>query len=147
MSRRLIFGPAPGRGPAGALPFAGRSGAFLAELVGLASFEEIRAMVLVQNVLTAWPGKNGKGDAFPLEDARRAALRFRVSPGDRVLFVGRDAGRAFEFSARFLVWRPFRLAEAAIIPHPSGINRWWNDAGNRSAGAEFLRNFLRGGDG
>lgn len=142
MSRSLIFGPAPGRGPSGALPFSGLSGAFLARLVGVESFEEIRARAAVRNILTTWPGKSGKGDAFPLRAAVVAARRFQIRAGDRVLFLGRSAAAAFGFAAPFLFWRPFRVAEAAIFPHPSGINHWWNDTRNRRRAARFLRKFL-----
>jgi len=67
MSRLLIFGPAPGRGPEGVPPFSGRSGAFLARLVGTSSFEEIRARAVVRNVLLVWLGKSGRGGRVSAE--------------------------------------------------------------------------------
>lgn len=30
----------------------------------------------------------------------------------------------------------------AIVPHPSGLNRWWNDQGNRLAARAFLRGLM-----
>lgn len=29
--------------------------------------------------------------------------------------------------------------EVAVVPHPSGVNRWWNEAGNRATAADFVR--------
>lgn len=33
---------------------------------------------------------------------------------------------------------------AAVVPHPSGLNRWWNDLGNQVAARRFLRELMDG---
>lgn len=142
---RQIIGQAPSRDGAGAVaPFSGRSGAFLARLAGAEDFDDVRRLAQVENVLARWPGKRGKGDAFPILEARAAAARLKFGGGDAVLFVGRGSAAACGFRAPFLAWRTFRLGRAAVFPHPSGVNRWWNDAGNRQAAGRFLRAFLGG---
>lgn len=140
MSRLAIIGQAPGR--ALGRPLGGRCGKFLAALAEVDSFEDVRARVWIRNVLDEWPGKSGKGDAFPMELAARRARRMRIPVGARVLFCGRLAAKAFGFEAPFLTWLPFGEGRAAIFPHPSGINTWWNDPARRESAGRFLRKFL-----
>jgi hypothetical protein len=100
------------------------------------------------NVLRRWPGSNGKGDLFPRDAAQQGALRLRrILPGRRVLFLGRRAAGAFKVSGDYLTWarkevdlpgKPTKF-EVAILPHPLGINRWWNDPENRGRAERFLR--------
>jgi hypothetical protein len=37
------------------------------------------------------------------------------------------------FAAQALGGRP-----AYVVPHPSGVNRWWNDPANRAAARRFF---------
>jgi hypothetical protein len=34
--------------------------------------------------------------------------------------------------------------DVAVIPHPSGVNHWWNDPANRRRFAEFAKRTLHG---
>lgn len=134
-----IVGQAPG--PSGGEPFRGRSGARLAALMGLASVEELADRANLVNVLSSFPGKAraGKGDAFPLERARRAARRMRLA--GTILFAGKGVARAFGIGgAEYFEWRAIDAATtAAVIPHPSGVSRWWNEPGNEERARAFLR--------
>lgn len=90
------------------------------------------------NTIAEFPGRgDGKGDAFPVKEARRRAdenidrydMRSRVC-----LFVGKSNAKAYD-------WRdwppPFEITETpegghwAWVPHTSGIVQSWNKAENR----------------
>ena len=93
------------------------------------------------NVLDRFPGKAGKGDAFPLPEARERADRFDLR-GRRVVFVGKNVARVFRCRADYLDTHTHRGAVATVIPHPSGVNRWYNDPGNCRKLSVFLRTLL-----
>jgi hypothetical protein len=86
------------------------------------------------NLLNRYPGKEGKGDMFPMDEAKRAVRRiFPCLERTAVLLVGRNVAQAANVTGDYLSWRPldFGVKNAcAILPHPSGINTWWNDRNN-----------------
>jgi hypothetical protein len=90
------------------------------------------------NLIDIYPGRQGKGDLFPADLARAAAKGTDLAAHDRVLFVGAGVARAFGFAGPVLRWQRFRGTMAAAMPHPSGINRWWNDAANVRRAARFM---------
>lgn len=103
------------------------------------------------NVLPGWMGKAGNGDRFPVGLARQNARRMRYSLGGcRVLFVGVATAAAFGVGPPILRWGQHRVAKdnseafrAAVLPHPSGINRWWNDRQHRRAAQRFMQRTWR----
>lgn len=137
MRRLTVLGEASKGGP----PFRGPSGLRLARLAGL-EFEDLAGRVRFRNLLPEWPGKDprGKGDLWPVAEARERARSIRLT-GD-VLFAGRRVAGAFGVSAPYLEWVPFRGKRAAVFPHPSGINRWWNDPARAAEAGRFLREAL-----
>jgi uracil-DNA glycosylase len=134
-----IIGQAPGARNGKRRAFEGRSGDRLAEAAGLRGHAELRRRADVTNLLRRFPGKSGriKGDAFPMRRARRAA-RIRKLEGV-VLLIGRGVARAFDVDAPFLRWVRRGDARIAVVPHPSGVNLWWNSAENRRRARRFLR--------
>jgi uracil-DNA glycosylase len=152
-----LVGQAPSRESDPTRPFSGRSGARLAALAGV-EHDRLAEAFRLRNVIDWYPGpgRGGeKGDAFPMRVARPAAIALArtFEIGASVILVGLNVARAFRVgSEKPLTW--FRCAvvhdlpggvarfvgfRAAIIPHPSGINRWWNEPANELAAAEFLR--------
>ncbi len=101
------------------------------------------------NLLQRWPGKSsgGKGDRFPIRDAEIAAgVAARFLRYARVVFVGSGVARAFRFSHPPLAWREwFDGGSAAVLPHPSGVNLWYNSEENRAVARRFLLDALDGG--
>ena len=92
------------------------------------------------NVFDAWPGKNGKGDVFPLASARVRAMRLvNKLTRKKIIFVGIKTAEAFGFKHAPLKWRRFNGGAASILPHPSGINRWYNDRSNVRQARRFMR--------
>lgn len=104
------------------------------------------------NVLDAWPGRDGRGSAFPLRAARKAACRLGqsdlVGAHDLVLLAGTRVREAMSISSKVPHFTPaaspFILTRFVLtIPHPSGLCRWWNERHHRERAREFLRQLGR----
>lgn len=110
--------------------------------------DELQRRWHFENVLKAYPGRRegGVGDHFPMAEARpaAAALMSEWLGGDRVVFCGRLVAEAFDFDGQcWFEWEAFGRVVAAMIPHPSGLNRSWNDSVNQLAGQVFFSELLR----
>jgi hypothetical protein len=139
----LLVGEAPSR-TVGTLPrpsyaLTGRSGRRLAELAGVPWVTYLRRTERT-NLLEDWPGAT-----WPAAEARMGALRVLPQLAERrTILVGARVARAFG-----LTWDPFSFvirldalvpdADVAMIPHPSGRSRWWNDARNVERARAFLQ--------
>jgi uracil-DNA glycosylase len=139
----LVIGQAPGPKPGKrrrALDSDVPSGLRLARLAGVGTLHDHARVV---NLLDKFPGKAGKGDAFPIAQARFRAGRMRFGGARTVIFVGKNVARAFgvnrtaAFFEHFIFWKGGRSFHAWLSPHPSGANHWWNDPAN----VEKARNF------
>lgn len=132
----ILIGQAPARRESGTGPLSGHAGKRLAALFGLPreEYEQIERI----NVLDSFPGKSGEGDSFPMAEVRTRARR--ITPhlaGRTVLFVGLAVADAFHHRASLLTWERHESFLAACIPHPSGLNRWWNSPENRVEAERF----------
>lgn len=143
-----VYGQAPGRKPKEdpRIPFlGGRHGAFLAELAGVD--ERVLAdLFTFRNVLDYYPGpRDGSaGDAFPMDEARASARELMEDWvwGDTVLFAGWNVARAFEFkTTSYYTWSEELVqgVHCVVVPHPSGLNRYWNERKNRVRAQGFWR--------
>lgn len=139
LKRVVLVGQAPSRGSDPKRPLSGRSGEFLSLLAGF----PVRRRFELRNLLDVFPGKKGKGDAFPLWKARLAAWELtKKLKGRRVVLLGQNVARAFGMARRGLFhWEPgpWPIRETAVFPHPSGINLFWNSPVNRLVGEVFLK--------
>jgi hypothetical protein len=138
--RVLLIGEAPPpRGAAGGPAFRGRPARFLAGVAG----EEVVGVCEAVNLIPSWPGRSsGGGSRFPAREARRRAssILFASFRGRIVLLAGRRVAAAFGQGRRpFLEWFALRGGRAAVLPHPSGLNRWWNSPENRRRAGALLR--------
>lgn len=115
--------------------------------MGLEGREELLEAVDAFNVLDRYPGSEGpKGDAFPISWARRRARRlYPRLRGRTVLLAGKRVATAFGIKSDYLRWEDhpegFRVA---VIPHPSGVNHWWNEPANRRRFRRFVEEEMRG---
>lgn len=138
----LLIGQAPSKFGDPRLPLTGRAGRKIAKLAGVSTFRYLRRTDRL-NLLGRWTGKRGKGDNFPAAEATAKAIK--ASPllkGRWVIFVGRAVADAFRVSLeRYCtwVWDSELDCMFAILPHPSGIVRWWNDRENTELASAFLR--------
>ena len=143
--RLIILGEAPGNyaRPLVLYPYPPNcTGHRLMKLMGMTRFEYLHTDR--RNLFPAYPGKSGKGAAFPYSQAKMLARQIEPSlAGYNVLFVGKRVAAAFGFGhnnptfRKPLQWHPW-VYRYAVLPHPSGINRWWNDPDNKAMGEAFL---------
>jgi len=148
----LVVGQAPSRRAGRRRVLDGRSGRRLEQIAGVG---DLRGSARCVNLLGRYHGKNGKGDCFPRGDASRAARLMRFGKARVVVLLGKNVYRAFmdgatfsvgacpprraEYFRWFVIWKGGRWVDAVVVPHPSGVNRWWNDVGNRARAEKFLR--------
>lgn len=134
----ILVGEAPSRDTEGLPPFSGRSGARLEELLG----RPLRERFVVVNVLGRWPGRQGseKGSAFPTATRGGVLLGQAFAAALGVHWT----------SQRYLRWEwlrdhdgMFGVETYAVLPHPSGVNLWWNDPANVERARRFLREAAR----
>lgn len=153
--RPLIIGQAPARGNDGLRPFAGASGARLAQLAGVGdSGDDLPKHFDLVNLLSKWPGKGRKGDLFDIKEARTHAedvlLGTAHRPPSYILLMGRKVQAVFdlkglEYLRRYKVHREgFEGHIVIVFPHPSGINTWWNEPENAERAAKLMRKVLGG---
>lgn len=126
-------------------PWTGTSGQRLQELVGVGSYDDFLELFDVTNVC--------QGDYDSLE-ARRTAKRIlelnyrRLRRGDaranrHLILCGRMVQEAFyrgdqeSFSCRY--YEGDQGLWLWAFPHPSGLNRFWNDQANSLEASRFLR--------
>lgn len=115
------------------------AGGRLAKMLGYSKTEYLRAFARA-NLLDEYPGP-----VFPLSVARpRAApLAQRLAPKP-LLLLGRGVAGAFRFPGQDICeWHDYDLEgtwiRAALVPHPSGRNLFYNDAGRTERVAAWLR--------
>lgn len=145
----VLVGQAPSRDTDGKAPFSGRSGKRIAQLMGI-PHEDLPKRFALANIFDSWPGKAGKGDAFPLELARKRGWAARSDlKGRRVVAFGASVIKVLGYHPDDHLLK-FMVREAgnsslsiAYVPHPSGVNRWWNDPANVLKAREFLRRLAR----
>jgi hypothetical protein len=139
----VLIGQGPSRTGDPAAPLAGRLGRKMSKLMGI-GFDEYLAKFERRNVLRKWYGKASKGDVFPMLVARKRARRMRKSlAGKRVVFLGKKTAEAFGIRERYMKWIDASDFVAVVFPHPSGVNRWWNDPANVENAKTFLRKLVR----
>jgi len=145
MAKILIVGQGPSKSGLGQEALTGlkKSGGALAKLFGLAP-EQLHARADCINLLSQWHGKSSKGDKFPLKMAQKTAQAILNSwkNYDHIILLGSNVAKAFGFhQLPLLTWTEIEPCgcKLAIVPHPSGINRWYNDAANKRAATSFLR--------
>lgn len=133
-NRILIVGEAPGRHSGGL------TRQRVSELAG-APYEEWADW---QNLIADYPGRGaGKGSAWNVVAARRGVgeLTPRLAGYDHVILLGRRvAGVIIPGGAGFpfFRWTDGHGTRLAVIPHTSGIVRFWNDPENVEAAQRFL---------
>ena len=122
----------------------------LLKLMGIPRDEYLDTFTRV-NLLDYWPGAlaSGRGDKFPIAEARESAKRILAQfqfPW-KILCVGQRVGECFIHKSRlkYYEWTlcasnfPPAMRDVAIIPHTSGLNRYWNDPSNVKLAENFLR--------
>jgi hypothetical protein len=124
----------------------GPTGDKLMELLGIDLRTYVRAFRRL-NLIRHFPGREGRGDSFPLDEARAAWWKLGVNLGMRrtILLGAKVAEVAVPGWRRFGWCQPFTTEWTIflVVPHPSGLNLWWNDAGNTALAARALRDYCK----
>src|SRR4029434_9336717 len=64
---------------------------------------------------------------------------------ERIVLLGKNVARCFGFGdVPFLAEISIYGRRFLIFPHPSGVNRWWNERRNERRARQLLQRFLRG---
>lgn len=144
--RPLLIGQAPGPNtdPAAPLhPSTSGTGRNLLKLMGI-PIDRYLTLFHRTNLLHQFPGKHLRDDKFPLKKARIAAEAMKPIIGDRkLIFVGRNVALAFGYHGPFHEWRYWDSWDVAVVPHPSGRNRWYNDRANLHESEQFWRALIK----
>lgn len=105
----------------------------LASLIGV-SRDELMDAVLWLN-LWEYPGTRVERYVRLVEES--------AEPGDAIVLLGRKVSSAFGLDDVPPLGRVVRGSGAGpvllCLPHPSGLNRWWNDPGNVESAETSLR--------
>ena len=77
-----------------------------------------------------------------MREASDRAVSLAREVGDRRrIYLGKRVSAAFRFDEDFFVWRRSQV----VCPHPSGLNRWWNEPANVQSAAAFWKLLLKEG--
>lgn len=138
-----VIGEAPG--PTPGLPLSGAR-TRIGKLIGR-SAEEMAELFIWRNLLDRWPGYGPSGgSAFPMEVAKQEArhlLAVRhvhahvLTPPQyrRLILLGKRVAAAFSHNGDWFEW----VGETVVTPHPSGLNRFWNDPANVERARAFWK--------
>ena len=137
----LIIGQAPGPNNGKKYPLTGDGEKRLARLCGYRNSSELWRYFDRINLLDEFPGRqrSGGGDRFPAREAREAASRIVLTSRPVVFLLGRGVAKAFGLSLGLLQ----RKHNIIVLPHPSGVNHFWNEASATAVVAVTVRNTLR----
>jgi len=123
----------------------GKCGYRLSETCGI-EHEEYAQIFNTINLIDEYMGKSGKGDYFPLKLAKEKASQIWPdldSKYDIVILAGKSVANAFGIKAEYFQWIKINDINLVVIPHPSGVNRWWNDDSNKEKAKQFMRNLIK----
>jgi hypothetical protein len=139
-----LVGKAPSRRGDPRKPLAGPNGKKIARLAGM-SYEELIACRR-RHLNTHYSAKRGKDNAFDdakgYVNAADVLLDWRV---ERIVLLGKNVARCFGFhDLPFLAEIRIYGRRFLLFPHPSSVNRWWNERRNERRARQLLQRFLRG---
>lgn len=124
----------------------------LARLAGLESPAELWSLFDRANLLDEFPGRkpvrrkgcrpvpHAAGDAFPLDEAKRAAATFPLERFAVAVLLGCNVAKAFELdSSQLFHLEHVGATRVLVLPHPSGVSHVWNHANNHRRAEAALR--------
>jgi uracil-DNA glycosylase len=136
----LIVGEAPSKNEVTERPIEGRIGQRLAACAGL-SFDEFLQRFDRVNLLHVRQDTAEKGFTFDWTAAREEAKRLERNfvAGQTVLLLGKRVAISFNVPDDYFVSCMRSGAILYTLPHPSGVNRWWNEVANLERMSKFMR--------
>lgn len=140
----LIVGEAPSKNEDTPRPIEGRIGKRLAKLSGL-TLEGFLSTFERMNLLQVRQDSAEHGFTFDMVAARAAAeasFQHDVVPGRIVLLLGQRVARAYGVRTDYFEECSLRGARAYVVPHPSGVSHWWNDATHMVRAEGFMHGIV-----
>lgn len=138
----MFVGQAPGKSCDPDAPLAGKAGRKLARIFGCPFSVYLRCERI--NLNNEWLGRHRNGsDRFSVNEGKKVAEILLSKAGkSKYILLGRHVARCFGFG-----WKPLTVGNIAgkrflLVPHPSGLNRWWNHKANVVEAKRALRRFL-----
>jgi len=145
MLKSIIIGQAPHKSAAENFRplIDGKCGYKLAEICEI-KHEEYAQIFETTNLINKYMGKYGKGDIFPIKKARKKAQELWLKLDyDIIILAGKSVANAFNIKAEYFQRIKIEDREIVIIPHPSGINRWWNKKENEREAKNFMKKLIK----
>jgi len=141
----LIIGEAPSKNETTPRPIEGRIGRKLAKFSSL-TFEEFLETFDRVNLLEVRQDTKEKGFQFNAAEAAVNAMRMinnMFDDGRVVLLLGKRVAHAFGAHADyFQVQHLGTKAHVYVVPHPSGVNHYWNHSDNCEKVRQFFARIL-----
>lgn len=146
----LLIGEAPSKNESLPRPLEGRIGRRLAACAGI-SFDEYLERFERVNLLDVRQDTKEKGFEFDRWTATKRALEIIPTlKGPRnVVLLGKRVADCFGvvkdwFEPHYLVgnFDAYAYPILYVVPHPSGVNRWWNDPAHLEQMRTFMRSLL-----
>ena len=142
----LIVGEAPSKNQSPEQPIEGRIGLRLAVCAGMTLPEFLTFFERV-NLLHVRQDTAAHGFQFDEQAAALEAEKFRATfTSERIIILlGQRVAKAFGITPTdcYFVQHSIGAADVRVLPHPSGINRWWNSKENLDHATLFMQNIVR----
>lgn len=123
-------------------PLEGTLGDKLGDLLGITDFVPSFARINLNSEWIAKVGGDGKGDVFDLAEGRITAGVLLRGSWTRYVLLGQKVAGCFDANGVVLDTIRHGVKSFFLLPHPSGINRWWNDPENVRRAKDKLQAFV-----
>lgn len=143
----MFVGQAPSKKTVGQAALSGRSGAVLADMLDLDQVTFLNRFVRVNlNREFCEKREKSRGDSFDQNEGESRAQLLLGLGLRRFVLLGSKVSTCFG-----IVYEPLKLIstydsphnrEFLILPHPSGLNHWYNDKKNKVAAKIALTKFV-----
>jgi hypothetical protein len=139
----LLIGEAPSKNENIPRPLEGRIGHRLAKFAGI-TFEEYLELFDRVNLLTLRQDTAEKGFEFDMELATISAGLLRQTQPERryMVLLGKRVAEAFRLPLFYFEEMKEPDHTFIVMPHPSGVNRWFNDSRNLTEAQSFMRRMV-----
>lgn len=141
MNHVIFVGQGPGKDAAPYCPLEGHNAVRLGRLLDISASDFILDFARI-NLNSEWIGKAGKGDVFDAAEGRRAAAVLLQGSWSHYVLLGKNVAKCFDVKDEFLSTICHGRKHFFVLPHPSGINRWWNEPKNIASAEQELCRFL-----